>query len=76
MAYNKTAKSIAPTIIKRYKPRMKNTRQPTTPMKSKTPEFVSAKRALNNMTENYPYFTPNDKKRILSNLVKAIKRTR
>lgn len=76
MTYNKSARSIAPSIIKKYSSHKKNTRQPTTPVKSRAPEFGAAKRALNNMTENYPYFSPKDKKRILQNLVRAIKKMR
>ena len=76
MAYDKRAKSFAPTIIKKYASKKKSSRQPVSPYKTSTPEYTSARRALNNMTNNYPYFTPGNKKKILSELVNAIKRIR
>lgn len=77
MTYNKSARSIAPSILKKYNSKKKKTRQPTTPVKSNASDEVrAAKRALNNMTENYPYFLPKDKNRILRNLVIAIKKMR
>ena len=77
MTYNKSARSIAPSILKKYSSKKKKTRQPTTPVKSNASDEVrAARRALNNMNEIYPYFLPKDKKRILRNLVRAIKKMR
>jgi hypothetical protein len=76
MAYDKKAKSFAPTIIKKYASKKKSSRQPVSPYKNSTPEYKSAKQALNSMNENYPYFTPKNKRKILKELVNAIKRIR
>lgn len=76
MTLNNKAKSVTPKIVKKYKSLKRRTRQPMTPIKTKSPELRAAKRALDNMLENYPYFTPEDKKRIMREVAKIIKRSR
>ncbi len=76
MTLNGKARSLAPRILKKYESRKRPTRQPKSPVKTITPEIRSAKRALNNMVENYAFLTPVDKKRVMTNLVTAIKKMR
>ena len=77
MTLNGKAKSVAPTIVSKYRKLKKPTRQPISPYKgAKSPEVSAARRALNNMVENYPYFTPTNKKRIIREIAKNIKNTR
>jgi len=77
MTLNGKAKSVAPTIVSKYRKLKRPTRQPISPYKgAKSPEVSAARRALNNMVENYPYFTPTNKKRIIREIAKIIKNTR
>ena len=77
MTLNGKARSIASTVISKYRKLKKPTRQLMSPIKgAKSPEVVAARRALDNMVENYPYFTPTNKKRIIREIAKIIKKTR
>lgn len=77
MTLNGKAKSVAPTVVSKYRKFKKSTRQPISPYKgAKSPEVTAARRALNNMVENYPYFTPTNKKKMIREVAKIIKNTR
>ena len=76
MTLNSKAKSVTPGILSKYRRRKHSTRQPMSPVKAKSPELKAAKRALDNMVENYPYFTPSNKKKIMREVANAIKRVR
>ena len=76
MSSNGKAKSLAPKIMQKYKSLKKTTRQPSSRVRAKSPEIISAKKALNNMVENYSFLTPSNKKRVMTNLVNAIKKMR
>lgn len=77
MTLDRKAKSVAPSIISKYRRFKRSTRQPTSPYKdARSPEVTAARHALDSMVENYPYFTPSDKKKMIREVAKTIKNTR
>lgn len=77
MTLDSKARSVAPTVVSKYSKFKKPTRQPMSPFKgAKSPEVMAARHALNNMVENYPYFTPSNKKMMIAEIAKIIKKTR